>query len=284
MSLVYSKTQSALIVSCERSHGAEDINSLYNSVPWFARNRGIVVEAVANGRRPLPVMKHDPVSKRKTLVPGGASAQDVGQAMSSTSDSRFDGSICINAASNIALRPRDQRSCAEAWNRLLVRLTPPRSTRDRLDLSTCPQTASQCHVRSSCTVHQLQPGVRHKLMNRQSAMDVEMSFRIDDIRRTSPNQWEFDMVGLYGWPCFAVLQTDETGHGLSTDETHLANLVLWEIAMPKSRRHILGTANFKIPEHAEQREALRILTVALTSIGWGSGSTGPHLLRRLTGK
>lgn len=108
-----------------------------------------------------------------------------------------------------------------------------------------------------------------------------MPFRVDDIRRTLPNRWEFDLKGLYGWPCFAVLQTDETGHGLTTDETYIENLILWEVVMPYSRRNILTTANFEIPVHASRREALQILTVALTSIGWGSGSTDSRLLKRI---
>jgi hypothetical protein len=112
-------------------------------------------------------------------------------------------------------------------------------------------------------------------------MDVRMPFRVDDIRRGPPNRWEFDLMGLYGWPCFAVLQTDETGHGLTTDETYIENLVLWEVVMPPSRRQILGKSNFEIPEHSEEREALQILTVALTSLGWGNGSTDRHLLRRI---
>ena len=84
-------------------------------------------------------------------------------------------------------------------------------------------------------------------------MGVRMPFRVDDIRRTAPNRWEFDLLGLYGWPCFAVLRTDETGHGLTTDETYIENLILWEVVMPYSRRQILGQANFEIAEHAGRR-------------------------------
>lgn len=108
-----------------------------------------------------------------------------------------------------------------------------------------------------------------------------MPFRVDDIRRTPPNRWEFDLLGLYGWPCFAVLRTDETGHGLTTDEIYVENLILWEVVMPSSRRQILGKANFEIPEDASPREALQILNVALTCIGWGGGSTDLQLLKRI---
>ena len=108
-----------------------------------------------------------------------------------------------------------------------------------------------------------------------------MPFRVDDVRRTPPNRWEFDLLGLYGWPCIAVLQTDETGHGLTTDEAYIENLVLWGVVMPQSRRQILGNSNFEIPTNALPREALQILTVALTSIGWGRGSTDLNLLKRI---
>lgn len=108
-----------------------------------------------------------------------------------------------------------------------------------------------------------------------------MPFRVEDIRRTSPNRWEFDIVGLYGWPCFAVLRTDEAGHGLTTDKAYVENLVLWGVMMPRTRRRILGASNFEIPDCAEASEALQVLQVALTSLGWGRGAIDSRLLKRI---